>query len=412
MEAVILSIGTELTFGQTVDTNSAWLSRRLAEAGVPVLMHVTVPDALEPIRDEITRAAGMADLVIVTGGLGPTEDDLTRQALAAAMGVELEFRPIYLEQIRAFFAARRREMPESNRLQAMFPVGSEAVENTCGTAPGIRARCGRATVFVMPGVPREMQVMFERNLLPELTAGGGGEVILPRTVYTFGAGESHVGTCIADLMQRGRNPLVGTTAQQLVIGVRIHARGQTRAAAQALLDATTEEVKRRLGSLVYGQDDDTLAIAAGRLLKARGQTVSTAESCTGGLLGGSITDVPGSSAYFLGGLVTYANAAKTELLGVSAELLARYGAVSPQVAEAMAVGCRARMHSDYALSVTGIAGPDGGTPQKPVGLVYIGLADAAGCEVTEHRLGEILTRGEIRDRTCKLALNRLRLKLL
>jgi nicotinamide-nucleotide amidase len=412
MDAVILSIGTELTFGQTVDTNSAWLSRRLAEVGIPVLMHATVPDDLEPIRAEIVRAAGLADLVIVTGGLGPTEDDLTRHALAAAMGVELEFRAPMLEQIRAFFAARKREMPDSNRLQAMFPVGSEAVENTCGTAPGIHARCGKATVFVMPGVPREMQVMFERDLLPGLTAAGGGAVILPRTLHTFGAGESDIGTRILDLMQRGRNPLVGTTAQQLIIGVRIHAHGQTRAAAEALLESTTDEIKRRLGPLVFGQDADTLAVAVGRLLKARGRTVATAESCTGGLLAGSFTDVPGSSAYFLDGVVTYSNAAKTELLGVPAELLARHGAVSPQVAEAMAVGCRARLHSDYALSITGIAGPDGGTPEKPVGLVYIGLADAAGCEVSERRLGETLTRSEIRDRTCKLALDKLRLKLL
>jgi len=411
MNAIILSVGNELTLGQTVDTNSAWLSRRLAEVGVQVVMHATVADELEPLVREIRRASELADLVLITGGLGPTADDLTRDALAAVLGVELVLEERYLEQIRAFFAERGRPMPEANRVQAMFPAGSEPIENTCGTAPGIRARVGRAMVFVMPGVPREMRVMYDRDILPWLQAHTNGAVILARTIQTFGAGESEVGERIRDLMARGRNPTVGTTAQQAVIGVRIHAAGASRAEAEALLEQTTAEIRSRLGNIVYGQDADTLWSVVVRELIARGETLSTAESCTGGLVAKRITDVPGSSACFLEGVVTYANEAKIRLLGVPAELIAAHGAVSRPVAEAMAVACRERSGSDYALSVTGIAGPSGGTPEKPVGLVYVGLADADGCDVLQLRLGSTLDREEIRDRTTKTALNLLRLRL-
>jgi nicotinamide-nucleotide amidase len=412
MDAAVLSIGNELTLGQTVDTNSAWLSRRLAEIGIRVRLHATVADEIEPIRLELERACALADVVLVSGGLGPTADDLTRDALAALMGVTLERREEYVEQIRAFFNARGRVMPESNVVQAMFPVGSAPITNTCGTAPGIRARWGKALIFIMPGVPREMQVMYDRDVLPALAPLAGEGVILASTIYCYGAGESDIGERIRDLMARDRNPTVGTTAQQTVIGVRIHAHGRTRAEAQALLDRDRAEVRERLGVLVFGENDDRLATAVGALLTQHGHTISTAESCTGGLLAGRLTDIPGSSAYFLQGVVTYSNAAKAALLGVPAELIAGHGAVSKEVAEAMATGCRRMSGSDNAVSITGIAGPDGGTPEKPVGLVYIGLADADGCDVTEHRLGEALTRDEVRDRTTKVALNRLRLRLI
>lgn len=412
MDAIIFSIGTELTSGQTVDTNTAWLSQRLAEIGVPVQMHVTVSDDLEPIRRELERAADMADVILITGGIGPTEDDLTRQALAAALGVGLELRQESLKSIRAFFASRHREMPEANKVQALFPAGSETLPNSCGTAPGIRARLRRAEVFVMPGVPHEMRAMYDASVLPAIAPQAGGAVILKTTLFCFGAGESDIGEKIRDLMQRGRNPTVGTTAQRGVIGVRILACGASREEAQRLLADSVAEIRRRLGTLVFGENDDHIGREVGRLLKERRQTLAAAESCTGGMLSKLITDVSGSSAYFVQGYVTYANEAKTRLLGVPAELIASHGAVSREVAEAMALGCRQRAGSDLAISITGIAGPEGGTADKPVGLVYIGLADATGCVVTEHRLGETTGRDEIRDRTCKAALNRLRLKLL
>jgi len=411
MDACVLSIGSELTYGQTVDTNAAWLSQRLAGIGISTQLHVTVADDLEAVAAEIKRICGRVGVLLISGGLGPTPDDLTRQALASAMGVALELREEYVEKIRDFFTVRGREMPEANTVQAMFPAGAAAIENTCGTAPGIRVDFHETLIFVMPGVPREMKVMFERDVLPILAKQSGGQVLLATTLYSFGEGESTISMKIHDLMERGRNPAVGTTAKQGVIGIRIHARGDSQEEASRLLEDMADQVRSRLGPLIFGENDGRLAVAVARLLAARGETVSTAESCTGGLIAKSLTDISGSSNYFLQGLVTYSNEAKMGLLDVPGELIDQHGAVSEQVAHAMAVNCRAKSGSDYALSVTGIAGPTGGTPQKPVGLVYIGLADKDGCEVTEHRIGEFLSREDIRDRTHKTALNRLRLKL-
>jgi nicotinamide-nucleotide amidase len=412
MDAIVISVGTELTLGQTVDTNAAWLSQQLAEIGMHVIEHTTIADEMHSIRRGIEHACDRADTVLISGGLGPTEDDLTRQALAAAMGVELQLHQDCAERVRTFFTRRNRRMPDSNLVQAMFPAGSTPLENTCGTAPGIRATCGKASVFVMPGVPREMRTMYERDVKPALAGSAGAGVLLTRTIRCYGAGESDMGDKIRDLMQAGCNPAVGITAQHAIIGIRINARAETREQARLMLDETADEVRRRLGTLVFGQDDDTLELAVGRLLAEQSKTVSTAESCTGGLIAESLTDVPGSSAYFIDGVVTYANEAKIRLLGVPAELITQHGAVSREVADAMATRCRQLSGSDFALSVTGIAGPAGGSADKPVGLVYIGLADAEGCRVSEHRLGDYLTRHEIRDRTRKAALNRLRLRLI
>lgn len=412
MDAIIISIGNELTFGQTVDTNSAWLSQRLAEIGGHVLMHLTVADEVTPLEREIRRACDLADVVLITGGLGSTEDDLTRQALAAVLGVRLELNESFLGQIKGYFVQRNMPMPDTNAVQAMFPVGSTPIENTCGTAPGIRVTHRRATIYVMPGVPREMRVMYERSILPELQAHSAGAITLARTLLTFGAGESHIGEQIRDLMLRGQNPAVGTTAQQAVIGIRIHAAGATRDQAQTLLDRTAADIKTRLGALIFGQDDDTLWSVVTHLLIAKGKTVSTAESCTGGLVAKCLTEISGSSACFIDGVVTYSNSAKTRLLQVPVELIVAYGAVSRPVAEAMAVNCRRLSGTDYAISITGIAGPTGGSAEKPVGLVYVGLADAKGCEVRELRLGSFLAREEICERACKAAVNLLRLRLL
>lgn len=412
MQAVIIAVGDELTTGQTVDTNSAWLARQLAEIGVGTLQHVTVADQLEAVRDEIARAAARCDVVLVSGGLGPTADDLTREALAAALGAPLERNEQSEARLREFFARRRREMPAANLVQAMCPRGAAPIDNTCGTAPGIHARLGAAEVYAVPGVPREMKVMFERDIRPALQARAGGAAIVSTVLYTYGAAEADIGEQLRDLMRRDRNPAVGTTAQETVIGVRIVARGDSPPAARDLLAADAAEVRGRLGAIVYGENDPRIAAAVGELLRRAGRTIATAESCTGGLIAKQLTDIPGSSAYLLEGIVTYSNAAKTRRLGVPEELIRAYGAVSAAVAEAMAVGCRVASGADYALSVTGIAGPDGGTADKPIGLVYVGLADAGGCEVKEYRLGEYLTRDEVRDRTAKAALNRVRLKLL
>lgn len=408
MRAEIISIGAELMTGAAVDTNSAYLSEQLARLGVPVDRHTTVGDELAAIAAALIASAERAALVLVTGGLGPTRDDLTRAALASAMGVGLRRDAESVRQIEGFFRSIARPMPDANRVQADVPEGAEVLANDWGTAPGIRAPLRSATVFCMPGVPREMKQMFARYVTPFVAAAGPSAGLATRVLRTFGAGESTLAEQIEDLMVPGRNPAVGTTASEGVISVRIVAAAPSPADAARLADADVAEVRRRLGSLIYGADDETLATVVGALLAEQGRTLATAESCTGGLIAKLLTDVAGASRYFVGGAVTYSNAQKLALLGVPEALLAERGAVSAEVAEAMARGCRERFASDLAIAVTGIAGPDGGTAEKPVGLVYIGLTHATGAIVKECRFSDRLDRAAIRDRSAKTALNMLR----
>lgn len=410
--AAILSIGTELTLGQTVDTNTAWLARQLAAIGIRVAQFSSMPDEMEFIVATIRRVAGESDLVLMTGGLGPTADDLTRQALATVAAAPLELHRASLDQLLAFFAQRNRVMPEANRVQAMIPRGGRAIENTCGTAPGVSVRIGQTPIYAMPGVPFEMKTMFERSVLPELRAASGGRVLRFRLVRTYGLPESELGATIKDLMKRGNNPEVGTTADLGEIGIRVNATANSPEAAIALLDATEAELRRRLGDAVYGKDEDSLASVVGGLLARRAESVAVAESCTGGMIAAALTDIAGSSAYFLGGVVAYANEAKIAQLGVSAELLAQHGAVSEPVAADMAEGARNRFRSSHAIGITGIAGPGGGTSDKPVGLVYIAHASAARTVVRELHFGGDQPRATIRTRAAHAALNLLRRELL
>lgn len=303
-------------------------------------------------------------------------------------------------------------MSPSNRIQAMMPRGATAIANTRGTAPGIHVLLHGKPCYALPGVPSEMQTMFERDIAPRLRATAGGHVICSRRLHSFGLGESVLGERLDTLMQRGRNPEVGTTAALGIIGIRINARAESAAAANRLLDETETEVRRRLGKVVFGRDEDTLSSAVGELLTARDGTLSTAESCTGGLISTMLTDVSGSSVYYVGSAVTYANSAKLALLGVRPDDLERHGAVSEPVARQMADGVAEKFQSDYAVSVTGIAGPAGGNPEKPVGLVFIGLRTPNGTTVQECRFGHDSARWVIRKRAAHTALNLLRLRLL
>jgi len=382
MNAIILSIGNELTSGQSVDTNSAWLAKRLEQRGIRVIAHETVADEQSAIVATIRRAAGRAELVLVTGGLGPTADDLTRQALAEAMGAELVLHEPSLAAIEEMFRRRGRFMQPGNRIQAMAPAGAEMLTNPVGTAPGLAATLGEARIFVMPGVPHEMMQMFDEQVAPRL--GEPAAAIVHHIVHTFGAGESDIAALIEDLMNRSANPTVGTTASGGVVSVRVAALGEDADHAARLAEATVAEVRRRLGDVVFGEEGDTLAAAVGELLRQRGQTLATAESCTGGLIGKLLTDAAGASDFYLGGVVSYANAAKETLLDVPRELMIAHGVVSEPVAAAMAEGCRERLGSDWAVSVTGIAGPGGGSEEKPVGLVFIGVAGPAGTSVGRH----------------------------
>jgi nicotinamide-nucleotide amidase len=313
-------------------------------------------------------------------------------------------------------------MGENNKVQAMFPRGTTPIENTCGTAPGIRAGIQKSRVYVMPGVPKEMKEMFQGSILPELRAmpGAGGSAIVSRTLHTFGAGESLIGERLGELMDRRRNPSVGTTVSGGVVSVRINSYFPSREQALAELEKTAAACRERLGDLIYGQEDQTLAeVVAGLLrsdsvpesLRAYQPVLATAESCTGGLLAKMLTDIPGSSSYFRQGYVTYSNESKTDLLLVPAELIAAHGAVSEAVAQAMARGAQEQSGAPYALAITGIAGPDGGTPQKPVGTVCIALAN--GTQPVSVRTFRFPgDREMVRDRSAKMALTMLRFALL
>ncbi|NBO92039.1 MAG: competence/damage-inducible protein A [Planctomycetia bacterium] len=411
MKCEIISIGSEITSGRNLDTNSQWLSRRLAENGLVVGWHTTIADDLEANIDAFRIASRRAKVILITGGLGPTQDDLTREALAVAGGVALVFDADSCKRIEEMFAKRGRVMPERNRVQAMFPAGAEPIINERGTAPGVYMNLGDAVVAAMPGVPNEMFAMFNDRVLPRLLALGlGGGVLVERKINTFGAGESHVEEKLFDLTRRGHVPEVGITVSDATIALRILAHGATRDEAMRIADPIEATIRERLGELVFGVDDEELQHAVMNLLKQRRKTLTVAEGLTGGLVGELLTTVPGSGAAFLGGIVAYDNRLKQELLGVPSEVIDAAGVVSAQVAEAMAAGCRVRLRSDLAVSAVGVAGPGDLGPDKPAGMVYVGLAWEGGTSHTSFSwLG---TRADIRRRAAKLALNVVRLKLL
>jgi nicotinamide-nucleotide amidase len=411
MKTEIISIGSELTSGQGLDTNSQWLSRRLAEIGIAVSWHTSVADDLADNVAALRIAIGRAGLVLVTGGLGPTQDDLTREALARLAGVELVLHAEWLERIRAMFARRARAMPERNRVQAMFPAGAEPIPNERGTAPGIWMQIGNSLVVAMPGVPSEMFAMFESAVKPRLLQRGlAGGLWVQRKLNCFGVGESALEEKLFDLTRRGHVPEVGITVSDATISLRILARGADRAAAEAQIAPVERTIRDRLGRLVFGTQDEDLHDVVVALLAQRRQSLATAEGVTAGLVARRLGQVAGASACFRGSLVAYDNRLKVEMLAVPQSLIDEHGAVSAPVAEAMATGCRTRFRTDLAISTVGIAGPGGGSADKPVGLVFVGLAWEGG--TTSHSFSWIGTRAEVQSRTAKLALNQVRLHLL
>jgi nicotinamide-nucleotide amidase len=405
MRAAILSIGDELALGQTLDTNARWLAQQLTDHGVPCVQFRLVPDDHELQARAFGELASVADLVLVTGGLGPTADDLTREALADAMGgVPLEEDGEAVAALHRWFRDRGRPMPEGNLRQAQRPRGATCVPNDLGTAPGLRARIGKAEVWCMPGPPREMQPMFERFVrpgLPRLALATG-------MVHAFGQGESFLADLLGARMRRDRNPLVGTTASGSVVTARV--RGRDEASTPQAMEAELAEIARIWSPYAFGSGSVTLAGAVGACLRARGQTLSLAESCTGGLAGSLVTAEAGSSTWFRGGVMCYANEAKRDLCGVRPQTLETHGAVSEPVANELARGVRDRLGSDWAASVTGIAGPSGGSADKPVGTVFIGVSGPGFDGVRRFQYpGE---RAAVRDRAARTALALVRMAVL
>jgi len=408
-KASIVSIGDELLSGQTVSTNASYLSGRLLSMGIPVVSSYTIADDIDAMVRTFNLASSEADVVIATGGLGPTEDDLTRQGFAEFLGCKLQLQKELLQRIEDFFAGRGLNTPERNKVQAYIPTGAKALANNLGTACGIMAEAKDKLFIALPGVPAEMKQMFEESVLGELKKLAAGQAIVVRRLRCFGTGESNIAELLGPLMERVRNPLINCTADCGLITLTITATAKNKAEAQQMAEQEEKLLRNRLGELIYGTDQQTLAEVVGEKLARQKKTLAVAESCTGGTLAKLLTDIPGASRYFTFGWVTYSDSAKTGELGVPADLIEKHGSVSEQVARAMAKGARKRATADYAIAITGIAGPTGATEQKPVGLVYISIDYSSGTETRRFMFSG--DRDSIRLRAARTALNMLRLKL-
>jgi len=408
-KASIVSIGNEVLSGQTIDTNAAYLSQKLLSIGIPVISSYTIGDDIEAIVRALNSAGTDAEVVLATGGLGPTDDDLARQAFAEFLGAELQLQAELLEKIRVFFTGRGLQMPEKNRIQAYIPAGTKALANNLGTAPGIMAQMKGKLFIALPGVPSEAMQMYEESVLPELLRLPGREAVFVRKLKCFGAGESTIAEMLGPIMQRGRNPQINCTVEFGVITLHIVATAQNEDKARQMAEKDEKSLRRTLGELIYGTGEQTLAEVVGEELARQRKTLAVTESCTGGCLAKQLTDIPGASRYFTCGWVTYSNTAKISELDVPADLIEQYGAVSEQVAHAMAWGARNKARTDFAIGITGIAGPTGGTEQKPVGLVYICVDSDSECEVKRCLFTH--DREFIRLRAAQTALNMLLLKL-
>lgn len=393
--------------GDLVDTNTAWLSRKLAALGTGIYRHTTVGDNRERIVAALQEAASRADLVITTGGLGPTSDDLTNECLALATGRKMVEYPEAREHVDEMFRRFGRKPTPSNYKQALFPEGTQLIPNPLGTAMGALLESGDTLFATLPGVPPEMMGMFEETVEPLIRSRSEGAIV-SKTLWFAGMGESALAERVQDFLD-ATDPTVAPLAGQGKVRLRITTRAATPEEAEEKIKPVAEEILSRLGDYYFGEDEETLESAVGRLLKERGATLALAESCTGGLLAKRLTDVAGSSAYFKEGLITYSNESKERLLKVPHEMLVEHGAVSEPVAEAMAEGARKVAETDYGLSVTGIAGPDGGTEEKPVGLVWIGISDSEETFAKKLNLSAwSRSREAIRERSANAAFDLLR----
>lgn len=414
MSAEIICVGTELLLGDILNTNAQFLARQLAELGIPHYYQTVVGDNPDRLKQVLDIACRRSQILIFTGGLGPTPDDLTTETIADFFGVPLTEKPEIIEDITQKYARRGREMSKSNRKQALIPQGADILPNRLGTAPGIVWQ-PRPDLIVLtfPGVPLEMHQMWQETAVPYLKSQGWGkQIIYSRMLRFWGIAESALAEKVTDLLNLP-NPTVAPYASMGEVKLRISAKAESAEQANNLIAPVAREIQQIAGLDYYGADEDSLASVVGELLQKSNQTLSVAESCTGGGLGSLLTSVPGSSTYFWGGIISYDNQVKISLLGVSPDDLAQVGAVSETVAQQMAKGVRERLSTTWGLSITGIAGPGGGSDTKPVGLVYIGLAGPNNLVTSfEHRFSSLQERALIRHFSACTALDRLRRHLL
>jgi competence/damage-inducible protein CinA-like protein len=414
----VVTIGDELLRGEIVDSNKSHLSQRMLALELETARHVSVPDDPAMMEEILREAARRARVVLVSGGLGPTRDDLTTEIAAKTFGRKLFRDPQSLEQIRAFFRRFNREMAENNAKQADFPEGADILPNPIGTAPGFMLDVPAASagepptqLFFMPGVPRELYLMLEEQVVPRIAARlGQRRVVRARLLRTFGIGESNLDRMLSDLAQGDPDTVIGFRTQFPDNLVRILVRASDERAAESRLDVLERQVRERVGDLVVGVGERKLEEVVAELLRERKRTIATAESITGGLIASRLTDVPGSSAYLLAGVVAYANDAKVKALGVSPESIAQHGAVSEPVARQMAEGARRIGGADIGIATTGVAGPDGGSAEKPVGTLWLALSDGAG--TVAHRYQLMTDRARNKELASQLALDWIRRRLL
>ena len=412
MRAELVSVGTELLLGEIVDTNAAYMSQRLSEIGVDVHFRHTVGDNLSRIVSVLELALSRSHAVLICGGLGPTQDDLTRESIAQVTARTLVTDPEAEQCLREFFASRGFTPTPNNLKQATVPEGGELLANSCGTAPGLFLEHDGKVLIAVPGPPAEMREMMQLQVLPRLCERLG-EAVSPvhaRVLRFADIGESTLVAEIDDIISGQTDPTIAPYASPGEVTLRMATKTPDAREAQQRFDRMEASLRERVGRYIYGVDDETMEVAAGKALREAGASLAVAESCTGGLIASRITDVAGSSDYLLGGVVAYANDVKEKVLGVPGETLARFGAVSEETALAMVAGVRKLYGSDYAVATTGIAGPGGGTEEKPVGLVYVAVADEDGVEC--HRQNWPGTREQFKRRVTQNALNFLRKRVL
>ena len=379
--AEILCVGTELLLGDIINTNASYISRRLAALGIPVYRQAVVGDNPERMRQAIAESFSRSDCLILSGGLGPTCDDITKEMVAEHFGIELVLNQEALDRMMEYFSMTGRNMTKNNEKQAMAPIGARVLQNNWGTAPGFVIEQGDKTAILLPGPPIELEPMWRERVEPYLFERSNS-VIVSKNIYILGMGESMVEEKLRYMMEELENPTVAPYAGNGECRVRVSARAKDEATASEMCDRQIEEIRKtEVGEFIYGIDVDSMENALVLKLRERGMTLATAESCTGGLISKRVTDLAGCSDVFLGGCVTYANEAKERLIGVSRETLEKYGAVSEQTAREMARGVRLALGADVGIATTGIAGPGGGTPDKPVGTVYIAVSTEEGEKV-------------------------------